>query len=76
MGIRHGLEAVIAVCDFPPPNQPVADLTHGADISQARGPPLWDDFDAQLGEGVEVEPGWDEAAQSTPRFEVDERINW
>jgi hypothetical protein len=26
-------------------------------ISPARGPPLWDDCDAQVDEGVEIEPG-------------------
>lgn len=28
-------------------------------ISPARGPPLWDDRDAQAGEGVKFEPDWD-----------------
>jgi hypothetical protein len=33
-------------------------------ITPARGPPLWDDCgDAQMGESVEVEPGWDMTAQ-------------
>jgi hypothetical protein len=27
-------------------------------ISPARGPPLWDDCDAQAGKGVDVEPDW------------------
>ena len=46
-------------------------------ISPARGPPLWDDCgDAQMGEGVEVEPDWDLAAQSAPDFDVDQRVNW
>ena len=46
-------------------------------ISAARGPPLWDDCgDAQMGESVEVEPGWDMAAQPAPDYEVDQRINW
>ncbi|HAL37820.1 MAG TPA: hypothetical protein DCP03_06750 [Polaromonas sp.] len=40
-----------------------------------RGPPLWDDCDAQMGEGVEVEPDWDLAAQPAPDCEV-QRINW
>ena len=45
-------------------------------ISPARGPPLWDECDAQMGEGVEVEPDWDLAAQSAPDFEIDQRVNW
>jgi hypothetical protein len=71
----------------------IAFITHSADIrqilehigvdsqpphiTQARGPPLWDDCgDAQMGEGVEVEPDWDLAAQPAPDYEVDQRINW
>lgn len=46
-------------------------------ITPARGPPLWDGCDdAQMGEGVEVEPDWDEAAQPAPGFEVDQRVSW
>jgi hypothetical protein len=45
-------------------------------ISPARGPPLWDDCDAHVGEGVAAEPDWDLAAQVAPDFEVDQRINW
>ena len=45
-------------------------------ISPARGPPLWDDCDAHVGEGIEVEPDWDLAAQPAPDYEVDQRINW
>ena len=45
-------------------------------ISPARGPPLWDDYDAHVGEGVEVEPDWDLAAQPAPDYEVDQRVNW
>ena len=45
-------------------------------ISPARGPPLWDDSDAQMGEGVEVELDWDLAAQAAPDYEVDQRVNW
>jgi hypothetical protein len=29
-----------------------------------------------MGEGVEVEPDWEEAAQPAPDFEVDQRISW
>ena len=31
---------------------------------------------AQMGEGVEVEPDWDLAAQAAPDYEVDQRVNW
>ena len=46
-------------------------------ISPARGPPLWDDCgDAQMGDGIAVEPDWDLAAQPGPDYEADLRINW
>jgi len=45
-------------------------------ISPARGPPLWDDCDAQEGEGPQIEPDWDLAAQPAPDFDVDQRVNW
>ena len=45
-------------------------------IAPARGPPLWQDCDAQMGEGVEIELDWDLAAQPAPDCEVDQRINW
>jgi len=70
----------------------IAFITHSADIRQilehigvdaeppritpARGPPLWDGCDAQMGDGVEVEPVWDEAAQVAPDDEVDQRVSW
>jgi hypothetical protein len=70
----------------------IAFITHSADIRQildyigvvsvpshltpARGPPLWDDSDAQVGEGTQIEPDWDLAAQPAPDYEVDQRINW
>ena len=41
----------------------------------ARGPPLWDECDAQMGQGVEVEPDWDLAAQPAPDYEIDQRVN-
>ena len=47
-----------------------------ARIAPARGPPLWDECDARMGEGVEVEPDWDLAAQEAPDYEVDQRVNW
>jgi hypothetical protein len=45
-------------------------------IAPARGPPLWEDCGAPIGEGVEVEPDWDLAAPSAPDHEVDQRVNW
>ena len=45
-------------------------------ITPARGPPLWDGCDAQIGEGVELEPDGDEAAQLAPDFEADQRVSW
>jgi len=70
----------------------IAFITHSADIrhildhigvdsepphiAPARGPPLWDDGDAHSNDGVQVEPDWALAAQPTPDYEVDQRINW
>jgi len=70
----------------------IAFITHSADIRQildhigvdsepprispARGPPLWDDCDAQAGEGADGEPDWDMAEQPVPDYEVDQRVNW
>jgi len=70
----------------------IAFITHSADIrhildhigvesepphiAPARGPPLWDDCDAQKDDGVQVEPDWDMAAQPAPDYEVDQRVNW
>ena len=46
-------------------------------IAPARGPPLWDDCDAQMDDGAQIEPeDWDLAAQPAPDFEVDQRISW
>ena len=45
-------------------------------ISPARGPPLWDDCDAQVDDGVQSDPDWDLAEQPAPDYEVDQRISW
>ena len=45
-------------------------------ISPARGPPLWDNCDAPVGEGVDVQRDWAMAAQAAPDYEVDQRTNW
>ena len=36
---------------------------------------MWDVCDAQIGEGVELEPDWDKAAQLALDFEADQRIS-
>ena len=45
-------------------------------ISPARRPPLWDDCDAPVGEGEDVQPDWDMAAPAARDYEVDQRTNW
>ena len=45
-------------------------------LAPARGPPLWEDCDAQLGDGVQFEPDWDLAVQPALDYEVDQRVNW
>ena len=70
----------------------IAFITHSADIRQilehigveskpphispARGSPLWEDCDAQVGEGTQIEPDCNLAAQPAPEFDVDQRVNW
>jgi hypothetical protein len=60
----------------------IAFITHSADIRQilehieaqpelqsiapARGPPMWEDCNEQVGEGIEGGPDWDLAAQLAP----------
>jgi hypothetical protein len=66
-------------------------ITHSADIRQipnhigvdseppritpARGPPLWEGADAQMGDGVDVASDWNEAAQPAPDDEVRQRVS-
>lgn len=49
-------------------------------VAPARGPPLWEDCDAQADDAVHIEPdwgtGWDLAAQVAPDFNADQRVNW
>lgn len=45
-------------------------------IAPARGSRMWDDCDAQAGEGSQIEPDWDLAAQPAPDYEVDRLVNW
>ena len=70
----------------------IAFITHSADIRRildhievatkpprigsARGPPLWQDRDAQKGDGMQVEPDWGLAAQPAADYEVDQRMNF
>ena len=70
----------------------IAFITHSADIRQildhigveseppsiapARGPPMWEGFDAQMGEGAQVDADWDLVGQPAPDYELDQRINW
>ncbi len=70
----------------------IAFITHSADIrhilehigaetkppriTPARGPPPRDDGAAQDGEAVEPAPDWDQAAQTAPDFELDQRVSW
>jgi hypothetical protein len=70
----------------------IAFITHSADIRQIldhigvqaeppcisppRGPPLWDECDAPVGEGIEGEPDWELAGQPGPDYEIDQRVNW
>jgi hypothetical protein len=70
----------------------IAFITHSADIRQmldhigaeseppniapARGPPLWEDCDAQAGEGSQGETDWDLVGQPAPDYEVDRQVNW
>ena len=44
-------------------------------ITPARGPLLWDGADAPVGDGVDVAPDWDEAAQVAPDIDVDQRVS-
>ncbi|MCF8208637.1 MAG: hypothetical protein K9K38_04415 [Rhodoferax sp.] len=46
-------------------------------ISPARGPPLSGDCgDAQMDDGVHIDPDWDLAAQPAPDYCVDQRTGW
>ena len=45
-------------------------------IAPARGLPLWEDGDAQVDDGLQIEADWDMAAQPAPDYCVDQRVNW
>ena len=49
--------------------------TKPPNIAPTRGPPLWEDCDAQAGESGQCEPDWDLVAQPAPDYELDQRIN-
>ena len=46
----------------------------------ARGPPLWDECDAQgadcVGQGAPTDPDWGESAQAAPDDAPDQRTDW
>jgi hypothetical protein len=65
--IRQILEHIGA--ETKPPTEPPR-------ITPARGPPLWEGCDAQMSDGVDLAPDWDEAAQPAPDFEADQRVSW
>jgi hypothetical protein len=87
----RGVPAFMPTMWWPDANS-IAFITHSAQIRQildhigvnsepprlspARGPPLWEDGDAQTGEGIQIDPDWDLAGQPAPDYEVDQRINW
>jgi len=55
----------------------IAFITFSADITPARGPPLWEGECAlETGEGVEAEPDWGMANQSPPDYPDDQRTAW
>ena len=90
--IYEAFPLLCPLCDGP--MRIIAFITHSVEIRQilghigvetepprlcpARGPPLWEDgdADAQVGQGAQVEPDWDLAGQPAPDYEVDQRINW
>ena len=37
---------------------------------------MWEDCDAQVGDGVQFERDWDLAVQPALDYEVDQRVNW
>ena len=49
-------------------------------IAPARGPPLWDECDAQVadgaGQGAPIDPDWGESAQAAPDDAPDQRTDW
>ena len=49
-------------------------------IAPARGPPLWDECDAQgadgAGQGAPIDPDWGESAQAAPDDAPDQRTDW
>ena len=46
-------------------------------IAPPRGTSLWEDCgDAQVGEGAQIRPDWDWAAQPALDYEVDQRVSW
>jgi Putative transposase len=54
----------------------IAALVPPQRIAPARGPPLWQDCGAQVGEATKIGPDWDLAAQPAADYEVDRLVNW
>ena len=50
-------------------------LTSPSHIPATRATAVVDECDAQMGQGVQVEPDWDLAAQPEPDYEIDQRVN-
>lgn len=48
----------------------------GAAMFPVYGPPLWESCDAQMDDGMQIEPDGELAAQPASSYEVDQRINW
>jgi hypothetical protein len=49
--------------------RPIGEPPEPPPIAPTRAPPAWDDLLAPL-------PDWDAPAQTTPKFEFDQRISW
>ena len=47
-----------------------------AHISPARGLPLWEDCDAHVDHGEQIELDWNLATQPAPDYDVGQRISW
>jgi hypothetical protein len=45
-------------------------------ITRARGPPLWNEGDAQASDDIETEPDWEPSVQLEPDYQYDQRISW
>ena len=62
--------------DIRPMLDPIGVESEPPPIAPACVPPLWEDCDAQAGEGVEVESDWGLAAQPAKDYKVEQRATW